>query len=187
MYKGEYGTTSNDVDITLSPETIVRVMSGLGKFTALETMFLGLVLEGFCYGKVLFCSERAVADDYSCPGLYSAIFCVYIQYHVSQELGIQIDKRNVFLYLLCILYLLSTATIILQILPLLQLAAIPNVSKSWIITFLSIYTRLFGQISKSSSNEISLQPLALHLFYVLSTINGLCDFISQAILVSINL
>jgi hypothetical protein len=119
----------------LAPETIVRVMSGLGKFTPVETLFIGLVLEGFCYGKVLFCSsERAVVDDYSCPGLYSAIFFMYIQYHASKELGIQVDKRNVFLYLLCFLYLLSTATIILQILSVVQLGTMPNVSKTWIIT-----------------------------------------------------
>ena len=64
-----------------------------------------------------FCSlsEKAVVDDYSCTGLYSAIFCMYIQHHVPKELGIQVDKKSVLLYLLCILYILSTAAVILHI------------------------------------------------------------------------
>ena len=60
-------------------------------------------------------SGKAVADDYSCTGLYSAIFCMHIQHHISKGLGIQADKKNVLLYLLCILYILSTAAIVLHI------------------------------------------------------------------------
>jgi hypothetical protein len=43
-------------------------------------------------------------------GIYSAIFWMYIQHQA--ELGI--DKRNVVLYALCILYILSTATVVLN-------------------------------------------------------------------------
>ena len=50
---------------------------------------------------------------YSRPGVYSAIFFIYIQYHICKELGI--EKRNIFLYVLSILYILSSATIALDV------------------------------------------------------------------------
>jgi len=81
-----------------------------------ELEFIALVLEGFFYGKiysaVIITSERALSYDHSCPGLYSAIFFIYIQYQASKELGI--DKRNVLLYALCILYILSVVTVALD-------------------------------------------------------------------------
>ena len=61
-----------------------------------------------------FCSSVIIGMiNYSCSGLYSAMFIVYMQYHASKKLGI--DKRNIFLYVLCILYMLSTATILLDV------------------------------------------------------------------------
>ncbi|KAF8814576.1 hypothetical protein BYT27DRAFT_7206018, partial [Phlegmacium glaucopus] len=56
--------------------------------------FIGMVLEGFFYG------------------LYSAIFFIYIQHQTSKE---GIDKtRNILFYPLSILYILSTATFVLD-------------------------------------------------------------------------
>ena len=49
----------------------------------------------------------------SCPGLYSAIFSIHMQYHISKELGI--EKSNIFLYALCFLYILSSAIIALDV------------------------------------------------------------------------
>ena len=40
---------------------------------------------------------------------------MHIQHHISNGLGIQADKKNVLLYLLCILYILSTAAIVIHI------------------------------------------------------------------------
>ena len=88
-------------------------MSGLGRLTYDDMTFIGIVLEGFCYGEI-FCSSVIIGMiNYSCPGLYSAVFIVYMQYHASKKLGI--DKRNIFVYALCILYMLSTATIVLDV------------------------------------------------------------------------
>ena len=50
--------------------------------------------------------------DYSYLGVYSAIFYIYIQRHASKELGI--DKRNIVFYALCILYILSTVSFIVD-------------------------------------------------------------------------
>ena len=61
-----------------------------------------------------FCSSVIIGmTNYSCSGLYSAMFIVYMQYHASKKLSI--DRRNIFLYVLCILYMLSTATILLDV------------------------------------------------------------------------
>ncbi|KAF8811928.1 hypothetical protein BYT27DRAFT_7240149 [Phlegmacium glaucopus] len=100
-----------------------------------DIMFLAIVLEGFFYG------------------LYSAIFFLYIQHQTSKE---GIDKtRNILLYPLCILYILSTATLVLDI----------------IIT-----------MALTSSVPTSLR-LGLYISWISTTIVGLCDFISQAILI----
>ena len=89
-------------------------MSGLGRLTLGETKFIGMVLEGLCYGEN-FCSAviKAGMVNYACLGLYSALFCMYMQYHASKEL--EIDKKNILLYALCILYILSTATVVLDV------------------------------------------------------------------------
>ena len=64
--------------------------------------------------RFLFCSsERAVSHDYMCPGIYSAIFGLYLRYRPSKELGI--DKRNILLYALCTLYILSTALFLVDV------------------------------------------------------------------------
>ena len=88
-------------------------MSGLGRLTYDEMTFIGIVLEGFCYGEI-FCSTVIIGMiNYPFPGFYSAVFVIHMQYHVSKELGIK--KRNILVYALCILYMLSTAAIVLDV------------------------------------------------------------------------
>ena len=53
-----------------------------------------------------------MVNYYPHPGFYSAIFFIYIQCHTSKEFSI---KRNISLYALSILYILSSATIALDI------------------------------------------------------------------------
>ncbi|KAF8816971.1 hypothetical protein BYT27DRAFT_7205385 [Phlegmacium glaucopus] len=87
----------------------------------------GVVLEGFFYG------------------LYSAIFFIYIQHQASKE-GIH-KTRNILLYPISILYILSTAIFVLDII--LIMVSTPSLS-------------------------------LLHAGWIMI---GLCDFISQAILI----
>ena len=58
-------------------------MAGLGRLTDDDMAFIGIVLEGFCYGKI-FCSVVIVISiiNYSCSGLYSAVFVIYMQYPI---------------------------------------------------------------------------------------------------------
>ena len=112
--------------------------------------------------------------NYPCPGLYSAIFFIYMQCQTSEEFSIK--KRNVLLYALSVLYILSSATIVLDVTEL-------TVSKIFIHHNSLFFTLLiFGQDWYPTT---SLVP-GFRLDYASQTIIGLCDFISQAILVRIN-
>ena len=103
---------------------------------------------------------------------------MYIQYHASKELGI--DKRNILFYAVCILYILSTATFILEI-----TNTVTQVSKTYIHNnnFFYVNTaQVLTSLSPSKSNLFRLQAL----YYTLVTVSNLCDFISQGILVGLN-
>ena len=103
-------------DATMRTTWLTRntIMSGLsGRLSYDDTTTIGIVLEGFCYGETFRSAVIIDMINYSCPGLYSAVFVIYMQYHASKELGI--NKRNIFVYALCILYMLSTAMIALDV------------------------------------------------------------------------
>ena len=103
---------------------------------------------------------------------------MYIQHQASKESGI--DKRNILLYALCILYILSAVTVALDVV---LFFALNEVSKSCIH-----YNRFFIYtvqiLTAPSPSESSLFRYGAHASI---TVAGLCDFISQGILVCINL
>ena len=102
---------------------------------------------------------------------------MYIQYHTSKELGI--DKRNVLLYAVCILYILSTVSFILD-----TTGTVIQVSKTCIHNnnFSVNTAQVLASLSPSKSNLFRLQAV----YYTSVTVNTLCDFISQGILVGLN-
>ena len=99
------------------------------------------------------------------------MFCMYIQFQASKRLGI--DKRNIILYALSILYILSAATAVLDM----TRFMVTEVSETYIYnrSKFSVYT---SQVITSGTS-----PLLYRLIYASSIIEALCDFISQAILV----
>src|ERR1700735_5350564 len=78
---------------------------------------LAKCLEGFFFGTISVNSHAQVAkavQHYPIPGLYSGIFAMYLQHHGSQQ---STDKaKNILFYALCVLYALSSATIIIDML-----------------------------------------------------------------------
>jgi hypothetical protein len=62
-----------------------------------------MCLEGILYGMIFCSTTQAVLSFF--PGLYSGILVIYLQY----------AKNNSQFYALCVLYLLSTAIIVLSI------------------------------------------------------------------------
>ena len=114
------------------------------------------------------------------PGLYSAMFYMYIQFQPSKEP--RINKRNIIIYTLGILYILSTVVFVLDI-----TSFVVEVSKSCIHNNKSsLYTGQATTSPSDSKESLSMSRLEA-LSYTKNTLIGLCDFISQGILVCINL
>ena len=91
-----------------------NTMSGpQGRLTYANMVFIGIVLEGFCFGEIVCLAVIICIINYSCPGLYSAVFFIYLQYHISKELST--EKRSIFLYLLGVQYTLSSVIVALDV------------------------------------------------------------------------
>ena len=106
------------------------------------------------------------------------MFYMYIQFQPSNGPGI--NKKNVVVYALGILYIISTAMVALDI-----ASVVVEVSRSCIHNNkLSVYT---GQATTPSDPKESLLFRYEALIYTSNTIIGLCDFVSQGILVCISL
>ena len=87
------------------------------ELTLKEFVYLGLCLEWFFFGKISVNSQAQVAKAASycpIPGLYSGIFGVYLHQRGSQK---STDRaKNILFYALLVLYTLSAATTIMDIL-----------------------------------------------------------------------
>ena len=99
---------------------------------------------------------------------------MYIHTHASKELGI--DKRDILLYAICILYILSTVSFIVDI-----TCNVTQVSKTCIHNN-NFYVNTAQVLSPSESNLFRLKVL----YCTAGTAGTLCDFISQGILVGLN-
>ena len=105
------------------------MMSGLS-LTSTESGFIGLIFEGFFYGKTIwsipFLVSAKVFRHYTGDlGIYSAIFFMYLQYQVSQRSKSAEKRPIIIIYSLFILYVLSVALLAADILA----ELVPNVSK----------------------------------------------------------
>ena len=87
-------------------------------FTEVDADFIALCLEWFLYGKIsvpwaLTCTVTLAKEVqlFPCPGLYSGIFAIYLQCPKK-------DSRTAMIVfnVLCLLYLLSTATVVCDLL-----------------------------------------------------------------------
>jgi hypothetical protein len=76
---------------------------------SLDFSYVGLCLEAFFYGTIPIL--RPVMPLISIPGIYSAIFFMYLRYHVQRGSD---RAKNVLFIAICVLYVLSFAIIILD-------------------------------------------------------------------------
>ena len=79
----------------------------------LTAIFIGQIFENFLFGKMVFINFSRSHYDYPCPGLYSGIFAMYLQYMTSKR-GTK-KTTNILFYALCTLYVLTGATMIIDI------------------------------------------------------------------------
>ena len=99
---------------------------------------IGTCLEGFFFGTIsVSCAQVTLAktvQHFPIPGLYSGIFALYLQHHGSQQSAGR--AKNIVFYALWVLYALSAATIIVEILNF-DLYLV-SMNDPWLFTFISI-------------------------------------------------
>ena len=83
------------------------------ELTSGDFEYLGRFLEGFFFGTISVNSQAQVTkavQHFPIPGLYSGIFAMYLQHQQSTD-----KAKNILFYALWVLYALSAATIIVEI------------------------------------------------------------------------
>ena len=148
-----------------------------------EATIIGLYLEGFFYGKifVLCASTCTLAKVVKLLppglGLYSGIFAVYLQ-SSSDESRMAI----IHFYALCLLYVLSTASVVSDL-----VVAILQVSNNPVCKNINFLSAVQFHISiPSLQPQIDSQSILFHLSIFQIIAIGCCDFIAQCILVRMN-
>ena len=98
--------------------------------------FLSNWLEGFLYGRPELCALTCtLAKDvqlFPGLGLYSGIFAMYLQYWQSTKSG-----TAIFFYAVCLLYVLSTASLLSDIATLILLVSNNSICKYTFLFFIS--------------------------------------------------
>ena len=140
---------------------------------------LPIWLEGFLYGKICTstCTLAKEFQLFTGLGLYSGIFAMYLLLCPLKKSGTTI----IHFYAVCLLYVLSTATFVSDI-----VAVILSVSNNSIckkITLLSVVQTRFETLSPQL--QIDSQPMLFRISIIQTTANGCCDFLAQWILVRI--
>ena len=84
------------------------------QLTVADFNYLGLCMEGFWFGtlSVLQMPRPLTKSHYTVSGLYSGIFAMYLSYYGSKDTN---KTKNILYYALCVLYVLSVATLSLDI------------------------------------------------------------------------
>ena len=107
-------------------------------------------------------------------GLYSGLFAVYLQCSSNKS-----RTAIIYFYTLCLLYVLSIASILSDL-----IVAILQVSNNPIYKSVKFLSVVQIHISiPSSQPQIDLQSILFHLSIFQKIANGCCDFIAQCILV----
>ena len=129
--------------------------------SAEEQLVLAISLEGFLYGKislllcVLTCTFVKEVQLFPGLGIYSGVFAIYLHCSLTRKES-KTTTMTVVFYALCILFVLSTVTVISDL--------------------------LLGTIDINNGSV----SMVYRIERVQVTINGSCDFISQCTLVRIN-
>ena len=145
--------------------------------------FINLCLEGFFFGKIsvpLCALTFTVAKEVQLSlglGIYSGIFAMHLQNYLKER-----RTATIVSYVLCLLYVLSLASFISDL-----LGSIPFkiVSNNSIYNLKIIYIQMcIGALSPQL--HIGSDSTIIRIDTVQTITNGSCDFIAQCILVRIN-
>ena len=149
-----------------------------------EIYVLLVCYEWFLFGKitVLSCTLTCTLlkkSNYS-PGLgiYSGIFILYLQCRSPES-----RTANIIFYALCLVYILSTANVIADLLN--YTLGVSNSSISKNITFLSVMQLYLGFDTLPVQLQLDLDSILFRIGISQVVLSGCCDIIGQSILVSI--
>ena len=111
-------------------------------FTIAESAFIALCLEGFFYGKISFlgaltCTLAKEVQLFPGLGLYSGIFVIYLRCPSNKS-----RTAIILFYVLCLLYVLSTATVVCDL-----VALILEVSNNYICKNINFFNQLCSRVS----------------------------------------
>ena len=149
---------------------------------------LSRCLEGFLYGMIsvlcpLICMLLKKVQLFPGLGIYSAIFIIYLHCVLLSK---ESRKTSIIFYALCLLYVLSTATFVCDLLGNVISVSNNSISKDIIFLSVTIQLRLGTPPVPSQLLLIDSQSLLFRIAIVEPTVFGCCDFIAQFILVRIN-
>jgi hypothetical protein len=139
-------------------------------------------LEGFFFGKISVpcqCALTTLAkkvQSFLGLGIYSGIFAVYLQ------CPLKVSGTSIFVfYVLCLLYVLSMASIASDLLG--SILVVVKVSNNSICKIIIMQMRIGALLPQLQNYS---QPMLFHVQIVSIVASGFCDFIAQCILVRIN-
>jgi hypothetical protein len=147
---------------------------------AYETLIIGLYLEGFFFGKIsvlcaVTCTLAKKVQFFLGLGIYSGIFALYLQCPLKES-----RTANSVFYVLCLLYVLSMATVVIDLLNFV-IEITGTVSNNYIFNIIIMQMRI-GTLSPQFQLDSQLIIFRIGIAQVIA--NGSCDFIAQCILVS---
>jgi hypothetical protein len=150
-------------------------------FTQSDCYVIDLYLEGFFFGKIsvllcpLTCTLAKGVQLFLGLGIYSGIFAIYLQCPSKESM-----TAIIVFYVLCLLYILSMATVVMDL-----LENVLGVSNNSFCNIIIMQMRHgIGALSPQWQNDS--QSSILRINIVQSVVVGSCDFIAQCILVRIN-
>ena len=148
-----------------------------------ELYFISICLEGFLYGKicVLTCT-RALAKGvqlFPGQGFYSGIFAIYLQCPSKRS-----GTALVLFYAVCLLYILSIATFVGDLVALILQVSNNSICKNTIFLSESVVQTRAETLSPQLQTDS--QPMIFRILIVQAIASGCCDFLTQCILVRIN-
>ena len=111
-------------------------------------------------------------------GVYSGIYAIYLYCVLSKESR----TTSIIFYALCLVYVLSTATVVSDLLA--TVMEVSNNSLSKYIIFLSVMQ--WHVRTQPVQLQINSQSMLFHITIIQSIANGCCDFVAQCTLVRIS-
>ena len=144
-----------------------------------------MCVEWFLYGKIsvlcaLTCTLAKEVQLFPGLGIYSGIFAIYIHCALTRK---ESRETTIIFYALCLLFALSTTTVVSDVLR--CIIDVSNNSMSKIIIFLSVMQTRIITLPVQLQIDSYWQSVSNRVSFFQSTVNGCCDLIAQCTLVHI--